>query len=156
MKNKKLLGILGITALLLAGNFAWREAKEVDAATPATLYLSPGAWSSDGARYAAYFFGNGEKWVSFADNNKDGFYEVTVPSGFSKVILCRMNGSNSTNNWNNKWNQTSNSNKADKRDTPEKNSSITALHKAAEQGNTDAQNNLGYYYDQHKAGLCQK
>ena len=57
---------------------------------------------------------------------------------------------------NNKWNQTSNSNKADKRDTPEKNSSITALHKAAEQGNTDAQNNLGYYYDQHKAGLCQK
>lgn len=106
MKNKKLLGILGITALLLAGNFAWQNAKEVDAATPATLYLSPGAWSSDGARYAAYFFGNGEKWVSFADNNKDGFYEVTVPSGFSKVILCRMNGSNSTNNWNNKWNQT--------------------------------------------------
>ena len=33
MKNKKLLGILGITALLLAGNFAWREAKEVDAAS---------------------------------------------------------------------------------------------------------------------------
>ena len=36
MKNKKLLGILGITALLLAGNFAFKEVKEVDAADSVT------------------------------------------------------------------------------------------------------------------------
>ena len=29
--NKKLLGVLGVAALLLAGNFAWQEVKEVDA-----------------------------------------------------------------------------------------------------------------------------
>ena len=35
--NKKLLGVLGIAALLLAGNFAWQEVKEVDAAESATV-----------------------------------------------------------------------------------------------------------------------
>ena len=108
MKNKKLLGILGITALLLAGNFAWREAKEVDAAAPETLYLSPSAnWKQSNARFAAYFFGNGEKWQSMDDSNSDGIYEVAVPAGFTKVIFCRMNPGASANNWDSRWNQTS-------------------------------------------------
>ena len=33
MKNKKLLSLLGVAALLLAGNFAIKEAKTVEAAT---------------------------------------------------------------------------------------------------------------------------
>lgn len=71
------------------------------------LYFKPSSdWKRDGARFAAYFFGNGENWVSMTDSNKDGTYEVTVPSGFTKVIFCRMNPSASANNWNNKWNQT--------------------------------------------------
>jgi hypothetical protein len=73
----------------------------------ATLYLSPNAnWKTDNARYAAYFFGNGESWVSMTDSNSDGVYEVEAPAGYPNVIFCRMNPSTTANNWNNKWNQT--------------------------------------------------
>ena len=72
-----------------------------------TIYLKPNSnWTQDNARFAAYFFGNGEKWVDMTDGDGDGLYEVEVPSGYSKVIFCRMNPSASANNWNNKWNQT--------------------------------------------------
>ena len=71
------------------------------------LFLKPNSnWTQSGARFAAYFFGNGEKWVSMTDSDSDGIYEVEVPSGFSKVIFCRMNPGTTANNWNNKWNQT--------------------------------------------------
>ena len=77
------------------------------AATPDKLYLKPNSnWTEANARFAAYFFGNGDKWVSMTDSNGDGTYEVEVPSGYPSVIFCRMNPSASANNWNNKWNQT--------------------------------------------------
>ena len=73
----------------------------------ATLYLAPNAnWKTDNARFAAYFFGNGESWVSMTDSNSDGVYEVEAPAGYPNVIFCRMNPSTTANNWNNKWNQT--------------------------------------------------
>ena len=75
------------------------------------LYLKPNNnWKVDNARFAAYFFGNGEKWVSMtAVSGKSGYYEVEVPAGWEgkNVIFCRMNPSASANNWNNKWDQTS-------------------------------------------------
>ena len=71
----------------------------------AKIYLKPNSnWATDNARFAAYFFGNGEKWVSMTP--VFDAYEVEVPPGFSKVIFCRMNPSNTTNGWNNKYNQT--------------------------------------------------
>ena len=71
----------------------------------AKIYLKPNSnWATDNARFAAYFFSNGEKWVSMTP--VFDAYEVDVPSGFSKVIFCRMNPSNTTNGWNNKYNQT--------------------------------------------------
>ena len=71
------------------------------------LYLTPNTnWENDNARFAAYFFGNGEKWVSMTDPDKDGVYEVEIPTGYPNVIFCRMNPNASANNWNNKWNQT--------------------------------------------------
>ena len=76
------------------------------AATPTILYLTPNSnWTQANARFAAYFFGNGEKWSSMTDSDGDGIYEVAVPSGYPKVIFCRMNPSASANNWDNKWNQ---------------------------------------------------
>lgn len=79
----------------------------IAAATPEILYLTPNSnWTQANARFAAYFFGNGEQWSSMTDSDGDGIYEVAVPSGFPKVIFCRMNPSASANNWNNKWNQT--------------------------------------------------
>ena len=80
-------------------------------AAPAKLYLTPNAnWKKDNARFAAYFFGNGETWVSMTKvAGETGLYEVTIPTDkkYPNVIFCRMNPSASANNWNNKWNQTS-------------------------------------------------
>ena len=73
------------------------------------LYLSPnGNWKTDGARFAAYFFGNGDTWVSMTDANADGIYECAIPTtkSYPSVIFCRMKGSTNTNNWTNTWNQT--------------------------------------------------
>ena len=71
------------------------------------LYLTPNSnWKVDNARFAAYFFGNGEKWVSMTYNSELKVYEVEAPAGYPNVIFCRMNPGTTANNWNNKWNQT--------------------------------------------------
>ena len=106
---RKLSKILAL-ALVLVMVFAVVSAFSMttSAATPEKLYLTPSAnWKEGNARFAAYFFGNGEKWVSMTDADKDGVYEVEVPAGFPNVIFCRMNPSATANNWNNRWNQTS-------------------------------------------------
>ena len=74
----------------------------------ATLYLSPNAnWKADGARFAAYFFGNGDTWVSMtAVEGETDLYSVEAPSGYPNVIFCRMNPATTENGWDNKWNQT--------------------------------------------------
>ena len=70
------------------------------------IYLKTGVWNVDGARFAAYFYGNGQKWVDMISTNSDGIYYAEIPSGYANVIFVRMNGSTSVNNWDNKWNQT--------------------------------------------------
>ena len=71
------------------------------------LYLVPNSnWKVDNARFAAYFFGNGERWLDMTDADGDGYYECEIPEGYPNVIFCRMNPSATANNWNNKWNQT--------------------------------------------------
>ena len=86
------------------------ENEEVEV-TANKLYLKPNAnWKQSNARFAAYFFGSGDKWVSMTDTDKDGIYEVNIPEGYDygcNVIFCRMNPATTANNWNNKWNQTS-------------------------------------------------
>lgn len=74
------------------------------------LYLTPNSnWNVDNARFAAYFFGNGETWVSM--NKVEGetnLYEVAIPTDkvYPNVIFCRMNPSAAANNWDNRLNQT--------------------------------------------------
>lgn len=65
-------------------------------------------WKSDGARFAAYFWGgSGEKWESMTEvPGQENMYTCAIPSGRTSVIFCRMNGGTTANNWNNKWNQT--------------------------------------------------
>ena len=76
-------------------------------------YLQPNAnWKKDGARFAIYFFDDtkGYKdWVSMKDDNGDGIYVANNPDKgltYEKMIFCRMNPANATNDWSNKWNQT--------------------------------------------------
>ena len=86
--------------------------KEVVVEEPveAKLYLTPNAnWKQSNARFAAYFFGNGETWVGMTKvDGETDLYEVTIPTDkkYPNVIFCRMNPSAAANNWNNKWNQT--------------------------------------------------
>ncbi len=74
------------------------------------LYLKPNSnWKTDNAWFAAYFFGNGEKWVKMtAVSGQSGVYEVTVPTDktYPKVIFCRMNSAKTALSWDSKWNQT--------------------------------------------------
>ena len=93
--------------LALVANF-----KEVVVEEPveAKLYLTPNAnWKQSNARFAAYFFGNGETWVGMTKvDGETDLYEVTIPTDkkYPNVIFCRMNPSAAANNWGNKWNQT--------------------------------------------------
>ena len=70
------------------------------------IYLKPNSnWTTDGARFAAYFFeksGNNttaEVWNSMYKTD-DNIYWCDVPDGCSKVIFCRMNPNVQDNNWN--------------------------------------------------------
>ena len=109
--KKKLLTLI-LLLVTVFGVFAVSNFKNVEAANitgGTVLYLKPNSnWTQSNARFAAYFFGNGEKWVSMTQVLGDSsVYEVTAPAGtWKNVIFCRMNPANSTNNWNNKWNQT--------------------------------------------------
>ena len=73
------------------------------------LYLQPNAnWRVDNARFAAYFFGNGEAWADMTlVEGETNIYAVTVPAGFENIIFCRMSSNTTANNWTNRWNQTS-------------------------------------------------
>lgn len=74
------------------------------------LYLLPNDdWKQANARFAAYFYGNGEKWISMTKHVGD-VYKVTIPTGYPSIIFCRMNPGNAANNWSNKWNQTAGNN----------------------------------------------
>lgn len=71
------------------------------------LFLVPNSnWKESNARFAAYFYGNGETWVSMTKVTAD-LYKVAIPTTktYPSVIFCRMNPSAAANNWNNKWNQ---------------------------------------------------
>ena len=73
------------------------------------FYLTPNAnWNQSNARFAVYFYGNGDEWVSMTKvDGETNLYEVTSPSKvYKNLIFCRMNPSATANNWNNKWNQT--------------------------------------------------
>ena len=106
--SKILVLVLALAMLFTMASMFTASAANILGGTK--LYLVPNAnWNQGSARFAAYFFGDGEAWVSMTKvAGETNLYEVTVPAGknFTNVIFCRMNPSASANNWNNKWNQT--------------------------------------------------
>lgn len=93
---------------VVEGNLFFDNYVEPVAPSNVVLYLQPNTnWNVDNARFAAYFFGNGETWVDMTlVEGETNIYAVTVPAGFENIIFCRMNPGAAANNWNNKWNQT--------------------------------------------------
>ncbi|MGM9631855.1 MAG: hypothetical protein ACI3XL_02030 [Eubacteriales bacterium] len=73
------------------------------------VYFKPnGNWIADGARFAVYFFGNGEAWADLVYDAETGLYRCDVPEGYTSMIFCRMNPSNPANGWDTVWNQSNN------------------------------------------------
>ena len=80
----------------------------IAASASKTVYLAPGPWNVDGARYALYHF-TGETagpWVEFSDDDADGIFEATFNDTYESMIICRMNGANTENAWGNVWGKT--------------------------------------------------
>ena len=93
---------------VVEGNLFFDNYVEPVAPSEVVLYLQPNAnWNIDNARFAAYFFGNGETWVDMTlVEGETNIYSLVVPTGFENIIFCRMNPGAAANNWSNKWNQT--------------------------------------------------
>lgn len=87
-------------------------------ATSYTVYFRPNTsgtteqnWRQWNERYALYMFtksGNtttAEGWTDFSQIGTTGVYSATIDASTytTGMIICRMNGSNTTNNWDNKW-----------------------------------------------------
>ena len=108
--NKKLLGVLGVVALLLAGNFAWQEVKEVDAAATDTIYFKPnGNWKQASAKFDAWTWGgsSADAWIDFTDSNGDGIYEAMTAPGRTGIKIYRRGPEQTSHDWdNNQWNNT--------------------------------------------------
>ena len=75
------------------------------------IYLNPGVWNVDGARFAVYFFDNSvekNEWVSMTYNENKKLYQVVSPSShnYPNLIFCRMNP-DAENEWGKDkvWNQ---------------------------------------------------
>ena len=101
MKKSQLLNFFRVVFLLLIfsafSSIAWAES--IPANT--TLYLDAGEWNKGGAGFAAYFFDNGDEWVSMT-HVSGNIFKVTSPNkSFPKVIFARMNSANAT-GWGNR------------------------------------------------------
>lgn len=77
---------------------------DIEDKTMTYIHLEAKAWDNGDARFAAYFFGNGDKWVNLTKNGD--VYSCKKPEGYTSVIFCRMNKNNADNNFNNCWNKT--------------------------------------------------
>ena len=73
------------------------------------VYLKANGWKSDGVRFAVYAFNDQAQttWVDAQVLDCSGdYYVFPIPAEYNKVIFCRMNPNNQTNNWENRFNQT--------------------------------------------------
>ena len=126
------------------------QVMDTHAATATKLYLKPNSnWKSSGAWFAAYFFGNGEKWVKMTDTDGDGYYECDVPAGYPSVIFCRMSASSSALNWSAKWNQT-----ADLTVPTNGTNCYTVAEGAWDNGSGSWSTKIFGYYVAGSSGLC--
>lgn len=75
------------------------------ATTSKRIALDASAITTGSERFAAYLFdGLNPKFIDMT--TEDGQYVAYVPTSYSKMIFCRMNGNTMTNSWSNCWNQT--------------------------------------------------
>ena len=79
--------------------------------TDGVVYLKANRnWLSDGARFAAYFYGGSgsDVWMNMTADKETDVFKCGVPKGYTKVVFVRLNPGSSVNSWDEgvKWNQT--------------------------------------------------
>ena len=84
---------------------------EVFASGEVTLYLAPGPWNVDGAKFAIYYWNDatGNAWTPvtpLASGTSLCVFKIDAEAMASGLIAVRLNGSATTGNWDDKWNQT--------------------------------------------------
>lgn len=73
--------------------------------TSKKIALDASAIATGSERFAAYLFeGLEPKFIDMTTEN--GEYVAYIPTSYSKMIFCRMDGNTVTNSWSNCWNQT--------------------------------------------------
>ena len=103
---------VGDYTLKLRNTLNWSSAKVAGVTlTPTTyqLYLKPGVWETDGAKYAIYAYNNeGNTWSNFMAlaEGRTNIYTATIPAGYGTVIFVRLNSGATEPTWDAKWNQT--------------------------------------------------
>ncbi len=104
----KISGTVGDTGVAVVYNPSNTSPTEATyAPSGKTLTLKPGVWNSDGAWFAAYFYGGNSETTWTKMTSSGSSYTVDVPTGYTNVIFVRMSGSDTyTLDWDNKWNQT--------------------------------------------------
>ncbi len=75
------------------------------AASGTTLYLNPGPWEVDGAKFAVYYWNNSSSNWAAMTASTDSKYEAVIPAGYSNLIFVRLDTTGNL-SWDNKWNQT--------------------------------------------------
>ena len=102
---KRLLSLIMAAAMIMT----MLPAAVFAAGDESTVYLVPNSnWKADNARFAVYYWNGAgvSGWTDTVDNG-EGYYEATIPAGYTNIIFCRMNPNAAANSWDNKWNQTS-------------------------------------------------
>ena len=75
-----------------------------------TLYLNPGVWDADGAKFAIYGSADDWGWLTGFMAQEGTVYKAEVPDNTDLVIFVRLNPngeSPAAPDWKDKWNQTS-------------------------------------------------
>ncbi|MBR4905288.1 MAG: hypothetical protein IKZ44_00355, partial [Clostridia bacterium] len=75
------------------------------------IYLVPGVWNKDNAKFLMYVFNNDgeDDYAVMTDADNDSVYEAALPTGnWTHLIFIRLNPSSSmvSSDWSNVWNQT--------------------------------------------------
>ncbi len=73
-----------------------------------TIYLTPGVWNSDGAKFALYYFrsGGSSGWTDLLTADDCGMSAEIPQWNGVKVDAVRLKSSAISGNWDDKWNQT--------------------------------------------------
>ena len=75
-----------------------------------TIYLNPGVWNADGAKYAIYYFidESNKGWSDLLVGDACGTYTTIPQWNGVTMIAVRLNSDATSGTWDKKWNQTDN------------------------------------------------